>query len=112
VHWGPKIPTLAVGEVPADAYLLDVRTAEEWAAGHAPAAHHIPMMEIPERLRDIPTDRPVHVVCRVGQRSAQVVAYLVAQGFDNVVNVDGGMLDWAAAGLGVVGEDGRAGGIA
>ena len=43
-----------------------------------------------------PTDGDVVVVCRIGGRSAQVVAYLINQGWDNVRNLDGGMEDWAA----------------
>lgn len=103
---------VTVDALAADVYLLDVRSTEEWAAGHAPGAQFIPMMEIPERVADIPRDHEVVVVCRVGQRSAQVVAYLRANGFDNVVNLHGGMIDWAAAGRSVIGEDGRAGWIA
>ena len=38
--------------VPDDVYLLDVREDDEWAAGHAPAAHHLPMSELPARLAD------------------------------------------------------------
>jgi rhodanese-related sulfurtransferase len=93
-------------EVPADAYLLDVREDEEWLAGHAPDAHHLPMMQIPVRMSEVPADRDVVVVCRVGERSARVVAYLRANGYDRVQNLDGGMLDWARTGRPVVGEDG------
>jgi rhodanese-related sulfurtransferase len=103
------VPTVDAAGVPADAYLLDVREPDEWAAGHPPGAHHVPMMQIPTRADEVPTDRDVVVVCRVGGRSAQVVAYLKQRGFDNVYNLDGGMFAWAAAGRPVVGEDGSAG---
>lgn len=99
-------------DVPADSYLLDVREPDEWAAGHAPQAHHIAMMQIPARLAEVPVDREVVVVCRVGERSANVVAYLRANGFDRVHNLDGGMVDWQATGRPVVNEDGSAGWIA
>jgi rhodanese-related sulfurtransferase len=95
------------GQLPAGAYLLDVREPDEWAAGHAADAVHLPMMEIPARLDEIPRDGDVVVVCRSGGRSGQVVAYLMHQGYDNVVNLDGGMLDWAAAGRPMVSEDGQ-----
>ncbi|NUR72227.1 MAG: rhodanese-like domain-containing protein [Hamadaea sp.] len=95
------------GQLPADAYLLDVREPDEWSAGHAPGAVHLPMMEIPVRLAEIPQEGDVVVVCRSGGRSGQVVAYLQQQGYDNVVNLDGGMLDWAAAGRPMVSEDGQ-----
>ncbi|NUO56502.1 MAG: rhodanese-like domain-containing protein [Hamadaea sp.] len=95
------------GQLPAGAYLLDVREPDEWTAGHAPGAVHLPMMEVPARLEEIPRDGDVVVVCRSGGRSGQVVAYLQQQGYDNVVNLDGGMLDWAAGGRPMVSEDGQ-----
>jgi rhodanese-related sulfurtransferase len=103
------VPTVDVARVADDVFLLDVREPDEWAAGHPPGAHHVPMMDIPARAEEVPTDRDVVVVCRVGGRSAQVVAYLKQRGFDNVYNLDGGMYAWAAAGRPVVGEDGSAG---
>ncbi|MEV4130778.1 rhodanese-like domain-containing protein [Dactylosporangium sp. NPDC049742] len=102
------MPTVTVDEVAADAYILDVREDDEWTAGHAPDAHHLPMMQIPTRIEEIPADRDVIVVCRVGGRSAQVVAYLQQQGLTRATNLDGGMSDWAAAGRPMVSEDGGA----
>ena len=96
---------MTVADVPDGAYLLDVREPDEWTAGHAPGAHHLPMMEVPARMDEVPQDRDVVVVCRMGGRSAQVVHYLRAHGWDNVVNLDGGMEDWAAAGRELVSED-------
>jgi rhodanese-related sulfurtransferase len=90
-----------------DAYLLDVREPDEWAAGHAPGAHHLPMMEIPARMAEIPADGDVVVVCRSGGRSGQVVSYLLGQGWDNVRNLDGGMQSWAAANRDLVSENGQ-----
>jgi rhodanese-related sulfurtransferase len=89
------------------AYLLDVREPDEWAAGHAPGAHHLPMMEVPARMGEIPADTDVVVVCRSGGRSGQVVSYLLGQGWDNLRNLDGGMQSWAAAGKAVVSENGQ-----
>jgi rhodanese-related sulfurtransferase len=102
-----QIPMIEAGQVPADAYLLDVREPDEWIAGHAPGAVHLPLMDIPARLEEVPRDGTVVVVCRMGGRSAQAVAYLMQNGYDNVVNLDGGMRDWAAAGKPMVSEDGR-----
>jgi len=98
--------------VPAGAYLLDVREDDEWAAGHAPDAHHVPMYEVPARLDEIPADGDVVVICRVGARSAQVVAYLQAQGRQNAVNLDGGMTAWAHVGRPLVSEHGGAAQVA
>ena len=94
-------------QVEATAYLLDVREPDEWTAGHAPGAHHLPMMEVPARVAEIPNDTEVVVVCRSGGRSGQVVSYLMGNGWDNVRNLDGGMQAWAATGRDVVSENGQ-----
>jgi rhodanese-related sulfurtransferase len=94
-------------QVEPGAYLLDVREPDEWTAGHVPGAHHVPMMEIPARMADVPQDGDVVVVCRSGGRSGQVVSYLLGNGWDNVRNLDGGMRSWAAAGREMVSEDGQ-----
>ncbi|MFH8367903.1 rhodanese-like domain-containing protein [Streptomyces sp. NPDC018031] len=99
MQFGP-LPEVDAAAVPSDAFLLDVREDNEWVAGHAEGALHIPMGEVVERFGElteaVADGRRVHVMCRVGGRSAQVTQYLVAQGLD-AVNVDGGMLGWVAA---------------
>jgi len=103
-----QLPAVDAAAVPAEAIVLDVRENEEWAAGHAEGAVHIPMGEVVARIGEVPEGGRVHVVCRVGGRSAQVAQYLIAQGVD-AVNVTGGMLDWEAAGRPVVDGKGGAG---
>ena len=98
---------MTASQVEAGAYLLDVREDDEWEAGHAPGAHHLPMMEIPARMAEIPDDTDVVVVCRSGGRSGQVVSYLTQNGWDNVRNLDGGMRSWADAGREVVADSGQ-----
>jgi rhodanese-related sulfurtransferase len=98
-----QVPSVPAAELPDGALLLDVREDDEWAAGHAPRAVHIPMGELPGRLDELPADGNVYVVCRSGGRSARVTAYLNANGWD-AVNVDGGMQSWHAAGRGMVSE--------
>lgn len=95
--------TIGVDEVRDDDHLLDVREDDEWAEGRAPAAVHVPLMEVPARVGELPADRRIAVVCRVGGRSAQATAYLAAQGYD-AVNVEGGMLAWQAAGKPLEGD--------
>lgn len=87
--------------------MLDVREPDEWAAGHAPGAVHLPMSELTGRIDEIPDHEPLYVVCRSGGRSARVVAYLAQQGYP-AVNVEGGMQSWAALGRAVVAEGGAA----
>lgn len=94
----------------AGAVLLDVRGRDEWLAGHAPNAVHVPVDRvagIAARLQG----RRVLAVCRSGSRSAQAVTVLREAGVD-VRNVAGGMTAWEAAGLPVVRDDGTAGVVA
>lgn len=98
-------PQVPVTDLPADPVLLDVREDDEWAAGHAPDATHIPMGEVPARLGEIPVASPVYVICRSGGRSARVTQFLNANGRD-AVNVGGGMAAWARIGRPMV-ADGR-----
>lgn len=104
------IPTITIDQVPATlpsgVTLLDVREPVEWAHGRAPDAVHIPMHEIPERAGELPADGQVLVICKVGGRSAQVVNYLVQNGLD-AVNIEGGMLEWQAAGRPMVSDAGE-----
>ncbi len=94
-----NLPQVSVSEVADDAVLVDVREQDEWDAGHAPGAIHIPLGDLPSRLDDLPdTDAgTLAVVCRSGGRSARAVQWLSQQGFD-VANLDGGMKAWQAAG--------------
>ena len=101
-----QAPLISVSDLADDAVVVDVREPDEWTAGHAPNALHIPMGTVPERLDELPeVDEPLAVICRSGGRSDRVVQWLVHQGFD-VVNVDGGMRAWAAAGKPMVSEGG------
>jgi rhodanese-related sulfurtransferase len=110
-HCGVTVPTVEVSDVPAELpdgkVLLDVREADEWEAGHAPDALHIPMSELASRLEELPADSEFYVVCRMGGRSARVTQYLNANGWD-AVNVDGGMQHWSAQGRPLVGGVGGA----
>ena len=101
----PRVPSVAASSVPEGAWLLDVREPYEWQAGHVDGAVHVPMGELLARLGEVPTDREVVVVCKVGGRSAQVVQYLNQAGW-SAVNLDGGMYAWAAAGRPMVSDSG------
>ncbi|SEL41546.1 rhodanese-like domain-containing protein [Nonomuraea pusilla] len=100
------VPEIEAKDVPDDAYLLDVREQEEWVAGHAPGAVHIPMSQIQGRVDEVPGDRTVYVVCRVGGRSMQVAAWLSRLGRE-AVNVGGGMQSWEGAHRAMVSETGQ-----
>jgi rhodanese-related sulfurtransferase len=100
------LPSITPAEVADGTFILDVRELGEWDAGHPPAAHHIPMMTLPGRLDELPTDETIVVLCRHGHRSAQVVNYLIAHGYTNALNLDGGIVDWVTAGRPIVTDDG------
>lgn len=103
---GPQIPTIGVDALPDDAYLIDVREDDEWAAGHAPTARHIALGEVPDRLAEVPAGEKVFVVCKAGGRSAQATKFLIDTGHE-ATNVAGGMLAWEAAGRPMVAENGQ-----
>lgn len=106
-HELPTVDPDAAGAI-ADVFLLDVREQMEWDAGHATSAVHIPMSELPSRLSEVPSDRPVVCMCRSGSRSARVTAWLLQQGYD-ARNLAGGATAWAAFGKPFVNHSGNAG---
>lgn len=73
--------------------LIDVREQYEYDEVNM-GAHHIPMGEIMERQGEISKDKKVVVHCRSGARSANVIGFLESQGFDNLYNLDGGIMAW------------------
>jgi len=75
-----------------DAYFIDVRQPAEVAAGTLPGAVNIPLGDLPDRLAELDRTRRVVLLCRSGGRSANAAAALTAAGFDDVVNLEGGML--------------------
>ncbi|MFE3454904.1 rhodanese-like domain-containing protein [Nonomuraea sp. NPDC059194] len=102
---GMTVPEIDVTQLPSGAFLLDVRENDEWVAGHAPDATHIPLGELQARVDELPSG-PVYVVCRVGGRSAHAAAWLNHIGRD-AVNVGGGMQSWETAGKPMVSESGQ-----
>ena len=75
--------------------LLDVREPYEVMISHLDGALHIPMSELSSRWPEIPRNRPVVVFCHHGYRSSQAIRYLAAQGYTNLVNMQGGIDAWA-----------------
>ncbi len=103
---GPAIPSIDVTEAerrlredPAGSILLDVREAGEFAEVRAPGAVLVPTSQFQARVGELPTDRPLMVVCHLGGRSAAVAGFLLRAGRTDVVNVEGGMDAWERAGL-------------
>lgn len=91
--------------VPDDAWLLDVREPDEWAAGHVPGATHIPLGQLGARTGELPEDQAIYVICRSGNRSGRAAQALSRAGW-HALNVGGGMQDWAEAGRPMVADSG------
>jgi rhodanese-related sulfurtransferase len=100
-----QVPEIQPAAVPAEAYVLDVREPNEWVAGHAAGAVHIPMAQVPARLAELP-ETEIVVICKSGGRSAQVTEFLLAQG-RKAVNLAGGTTAWQAVGRPMASETGR-----
>ena len=91
-------PRLARGEVT----VIDVRNRSEFEAGHLPGALHIPVGYLPERLAEIPRDRPIVLQCQGGGRSAIAASLLQKLGVINTEDLLGGLGAWQLAGQDVV----------
>lgn len=76
------------------AFLLDVRTPEEYRQGHLKGAVLIPLNQIERRLAEVPKNRPVIVYCAVGSRSSLVAGFLTHKGYRDVYNMIGGIMGW------------------
>jgi rhodanese-related sulfurtransferase len=80
------------------AFVLDVRTQEEWDDFHAPNTTLIPLDQLPTRLNEIPHDKEIVVVCRSGNRSQEGRDILLNAGFQQVTSMQGGLNEWRASG--------------
>lgn len=78
-----------------DVQLLDVRDMAELELASLPRALHIPMSQIPTRLQELDPQLPIVVMCHTGRRSGQVAAFLLANGFEQVYNLAGGIEAWS-----------------
>ncbi len=81
-------------------YLLDVRSSEEYTYdGRIAGSHLLPLPMLALRLDELPRDTPIVCVCRSGNRSGVAAEQLARQGFTEIINLAGGMIGWASAGL-------------
>ncbi len=102
----PQLPTIDVqqaaaarGDAPHAAVLVDVRERDEFISFRAPGAVLYPTSSFLLRFEELPRDRPLHVICNSGSRSAAVTAWLLRNGWTDVHNVAGGMVAWLRAGI-------------
>ena len=86
---------LALYEKTPGLFVLDVRTPAEYASGHIPDAHLIPVDELEDRLRELPPKDSVMLVhCAVGGRSTAACQTLGLHGYTRLLNLVGGMHTW------------------
>lgn len=78
---------------------VDVRPSEQYQAGHIAQARSVPAAELEKKAAGLPKNKPLVVVCEQGRDASRVVARLKAQGFAEVVALQGGMKAWSQAGL-------------
>ncbi len=76
------------------AMIIDVRETWEFRQGHARGARNIPLSQLGQRFREVPADRDVLLICRSGHRSLQAAKFLLAERWEHVTNVSGGMSSW------------------
>ena len=90
--------TEAAQRITEGAFLLDVRTAEEWNQAHVSGAVRIPLDELKSRLAEVPVDQDVLIICRSRSRACP----LRAAGLKRTTSISGGINAWVAKGLPVV----------
>ena len=81
--------------------VIDVRTAEEYAAGHIPGAINIPFDEVADRISEVQAPHGVALYCMVGPRARKGEDALLAKGYTSVLHLEGGLSAWQAAGYAV-----------
>jgi hydroxyacylglutathione hydrolase len=87
--------------------VIDVRQLTEYASGHVPGAVHLAAGDLPQRLAELPKDRPIAMVCASGYRSSVAASLVRNAGFEDVSWVAEGVPAWKAAGLPVERGEGR-----
>lgn len=96
-----RVAEVSVADVESrtpDAVVLDVREPEEYAHGHLPGAMNLPQAELATRLKEVPTEQRMYVVCQAGMRSLRVSQFLMQMGYTNVASMTGGTDAWRQAG--------------
>ena len=104
----PRIDAAGAAELIAarTALVVDVRQNAEWKRGHIEGAVHIPLRQLPSRMRQLPSGKTIVTVCASGHRSAAAARTLARAGHD-VCNLRGGMSAWSRAGLPLSVSNGR-----
>ena len=80
------------------AWILDVRSDDELeASGRITGAHHIHITQLPQRIEEVPRDRPVYIFCGSGLRSMVAASILQREGWQDMTVILGGIAGWSSA---------------
>jgi rhodanese-related sulfurtransferase len=93
--------TLEDAQAAGTVALIDVRQPDEYVDGHVPGAVLVPLNDLPDRLADLPPERPLYVICRTGARSSAAVEFLREMQVE-AINIAGGTKAWVEAGNDIV----------
>jgi rhodanese-related sulfurtransferase len=95
---GPSLsPQQAINMLNAeDGVFVDLRDAAEYKKGHIVGALNIPAAKLPDRMSELEKfkDKPVVVVCKMGQQSSTAGKQLKAENYEKVYKMSGGMMEW------------------
>ncbi len=91
----------SIGAAGASPIIVDVRSAEEYTAGHIPGAVNIPYDQVADRLSELQGPHGVALYCMVGPRARKGESALMDAGYNDILHVEGGLAAWQAAGLSV-----------
>lgn len=78
--------------------VVDVRSPDEFAGGHVPGAKLMPLEHIHSMTGKLSRHGPVYLICHSGMRSQMAAKILAGQGFEHLINIDGGTMAWRQSG--------------
>lgn len=93
-----SVDDLAVALGDRRVHVIDVRERSEFVSGRVPGAVLVPLRELPRRIDEVPTDRPIAVICASGNRSLTATRFLLDRGIADASSVAGGTSAWARSG--------------
>jgi rhodanese-related sulfurtransferase len=102
----PPVPIVPVSEAherlstdPLRPLLVDVRNHDEFERARVEGSILMPLPVFASRCRELPADRPLFLICASGNRSGTATGHLLALGYPDASNVEGGIIAWYRAGL-------------
>ncbi len=90
--------------------LVDCREQAEWDSGHIPGAVFIPLSQLPDRKDDLNPGATIIMQCKGGSRSMKACHFLASEGYEDLTNLEGGIMAWAQCGYPITEPDEGEGG--